>query len=323
MKKIIPVFLCLSLLFAMCMSLSSCFEEKKEVPDPKAKDYENALMLLANCDYAGAKAAFEKLGDYKDAKEYLSKFYYMPVRFDYDLTDKKGTDYVSYNGMNLPISETTMRPDAQAICKFEYDDKGNITKQIMIVNTESDPTVSTYEYTYDSKGNLMTGHYVGHDGYSATYTFKYDEKGNMVEQTYVDESSTYEYFMAYDENGNMIRQETVFGDMNQVLDISYTFDEKGRATKEVCTYPDGSQESVDYAYDQNGNRIKYLFTESDGDQSFYDYTYDANGNVIKEVFTDEDGSVQVVETEYELLYIPCGITEGTDYFFRGFWGERL
>lgn len=323
MKKIISVFLCLSLLFAMCMSLSSCFEEKKEVPDPKAKDYENALMLLANCDYAGAKVAFERLGDYKDAKEYLSKFYYMPVRFDYDLTEKKGTNYVSYNGMNLPISETTMRPDAQAICKFEYDDKGNITKQIMIVNTESDPTVSTYEYTYDSKGNLMTGHYVGHDGYCATYTFKYDEKGNMVEQTYVDESSTYEYFMAYDENGNMIRQETVFGDMNQVLDISYTFDERGRATKEVCTYPDGSQESIDYTYDQNGNRIKYLFTESDGDQSFYDYTYDANGNVIKEVFTDEDGSVQVVETEYELLYIPCGITEGTDYFFRGFWGERL
>lgn len=323
MKKIISVFLCLSLLFAMCMSLSSCFEEKKEVPDPKAKDYENALMLLANCDYAGAKAAFEKLGDYKDAKEYLSKFYYMPVRFDYDLTEKKGTNYVSYNGMNLPISETTMRPDAQAICKFEYDDKGNVTKQIMIVNTESAPTVSTYEYTYDSKGYLMTGHYVGHDGYSATYTFKYDEKGNMVEQTYVDESSTYEYFMAYDENGNMIRQETVFGDMNQVLDISYTFDEEGRTTKEVCTYPDGSQESIDYTYDQNGNRIKYLFTESDGDQSFYDYTYDANGNVIKEVFTDEDGSVQVVETEYELLYIPCGITEGTDYFFRGFWGERL
>ena len=323
MKKIISVFLCLSLLFAMCMSLSSCFEEKKEVPDPKAKDYENALMLLANCDYAGAKAAFERIGDYKDAKEYLSKFYYMPVRFEYDLTEKKGTNYVSYNGMNLPISETTMRPDAQAICKFEYDDKGNITKQIMIVNTESDPTVSTYEYTYDSKGYLMTGHYVGHDGYCATYTFKYDEKGNMVEQTYVDESSTYEYFMAYDENGNMIRQETVFGDMNQVLDISYTFDEEGRATKEVCTYPDGSQESVDYTYDQNGNRIKYLFTESDGDQSFYDYTYDANGNVIKEVFTDEDGSVQVVETEYELLYIPCGITEGTDYFFRGFWGDRL
>jgi YD repeat-containing protein len=323
MKKIISVFLCLSLLFAMCMSLSSCFEEKKETPDPKVKDYENALTLLANCDYTGAKAAFEKLGDYKDAKEYLSKFYYMPVRFDYDLTEKKGTNYVAYNGMNLPIRETTMRPDAQSICNFEYDDKGNITKQIMIVNTESAPEVSTYEYTYDSKGYLMTGHYVGHDGYSATYTFKYDEKGNMVEQIYVDESSTYEYFMAYDENGNMIRQETVFGDMNQVLDISYTFDEEGRTTKEVCTYPDGSQESVDYTYDQNGNRIKYLFTESDGDQSFYDYTYDANGNVIKEVFTDDDGSVQVVETEYKLLYIPCGITEGTDYFFRGLWGDRL
>lgn len=323
MKKMISALLCLALLSATCICFYSCFEKREEMPDPKAKEYENALVLLANCDYAGAKAAFEKLGDYRDAGEYLSKFYYMPVRFEYDLSDKKGANDVAYNGMNLPISETTMRPDAQAISKFEYDDKGNIIKQIMIVNTESEPEVSTYAYTYDSQGHLMTGDYVGYDGYCATYTFKYDEKGNMVEQTYVDEYGTYEYFMAYDENGNMIRQEAVYGDEREVLNISFTFDEKGRAIREVCTYPDGSQESIDYTYDQNGNMIKYLFTEDDGDQSFYDYTYDANGNVIKEVFTDDDGEVQVVETEYELLYIPCGITEGTDYFFRGLWGDRL
>jgi YD repeat-containing protein len=92
--------------------------------------------------------------------------------------------------------------------------------------------------------------------------------------------------------------------------------------KEVCTYEDGSEESLEYSYDTNGNCARIVYTDAYG-ENFYDYTYDEHGNVVKEVFTDSDGNVQYVNTKYELLYIPCGITDGTDYFFRGLWKDRL
>ena len=319
MKKILSIFLCVVLLLAMCASFTSC---NHNTTDPQAQDYENALILLANCDYVGAKAAFEKLGDYRDAREYLSKFYYMPISFEYDLIDRKGTNYVAYNSQNLPISETTMRSDVQAICKFAYDDKGNIIEQTMIKNTDGEPEISRYVYTYDEQGYLLIGTYTGYDGYISSYTYLYDDKGNNIKQIYEDEYDIYEYFMTYDENGNMLSQSMLYNGEMEVINIVKTYNENGMIIKEVCTYYDGSQESLDYYYDANGNCIKNVFTDSSG-ETVYDFTYDEHGNVIKEICTGSDGSVQYVNTTYELVYIPYGITDGTDYFFRGLWSERL
>lgn len=292
------------------------------VSDPKAEEYEKALALLANCDYEGAKEAFEKLGDYRDAKEYLSKFYYMPISFEYDLVDKKGTNDVAYNSQNLPISETTIRSDAQGVSKFAYDDKGNIIEQIMIKNTEGEPEISRYVYTYNENGYLVTANYTGYDGYVASYTFLYDDKGNNVKQIYEDEYNTYEYLMTYDENGNMLSQVLMYNGEVESMHIVATYNESGKVIKEVCTYYDGSQESKDYTYDVNGKCTQVVFTDENG-ENVYEYTYDEHGNVIKEIYTSFDGSVEYVNTKYELVYIPYGITKGTDFFFRGFWAERL
>ena len=323
MKKVISVILCMMLIAATCLAVSSCDIKQGNTPDPKAAEYENALVLLANCDYVGAKAAFEALGDYRDAKEYLSKFYYMPISFEYDLIDKKGTNDVAYNSLNLPISETTIRSDVQAVSKFVYDDKGNIIEQIAIKNTEADPEISRYVYTYNIDGYLASANYTGYDGYVAAYTFWYDDKGNNTKQIYVDGYGTYEYLMTYDENGNMLSQTLVYNGESEVMNIDVTYDNNGMIIKEVCTYEDGSQESLEYSYDANGNCARIVYTDADGEESAYDYTYDEHGNVVKEVFTDSDGNVQYVNTKYELLYIPCGITDGTDYFFRGLWKDRL
>lgn len=290
--------------------------------DTKAVEYERALTLLANCDYEGAKEAFEKLGDYRDAKEYLSKFYYMPISFEYDLVDKKGTNDIAYNSQNLPISEIIIRPDAQGVSKFAYDDKGNIIEQIMIKNTEGEPEISRYVYTYNENGQLITANYTGYDGYVASYTFFYDDKGNNVKQIYEDEYSTYEYLMTYDENGNMLSQVLMYNGEVESMNIVATYNESGKVIREVCTYYDGSQESKDYTYDANGKCTQVVFTDENG-ENVYEYTHDEHGNVIKEIYTSFDGSVQYVNTKYELVYIPYGITEGTDFFFRGFWADRL
>ena len=321
MKKILSGLSCLLLFSLTCFSLCSCTVKCEDTPDPKEKEYENALVLLANCDYVGAKAAFEALGDYRDAKEYLSRFYYMPVSVEYDMTGKKGTNDVAYNSLNLPMSETTIRSDVQAVCKFLYDANGNIIEQIMTNNTEAGPEISNYVYTYDDNGYLLTANYTGYDGYVSSYTFSYDDKGNNIKQIYVDEYATYEYSMTYDENGNMLTQDLVYNGEFEVMNVVLTYD-GGIVIREVCTYDDGSQESLEYGYDANGNCTRTVFTDANG-ENVYDYTYDEHGNVVREVFTGSDGSVQYVNTKYELLYIPCGITDGTDYFFRGLWKDRL
>lgn len=322
MKKIISTIFCIIFSLLTCASLASCAQQAHDTHEPKANRYEYALTLLANCDYEGAKKAFEQLGDYKDAKEYLSKFYYMPISFEYDLIDKKGTNDVAYNSKNLPISETTIRSDVQAVSKFAYDDNGNIIEQTTIKNTAGDPEIYRYVYTYDEKGHLATANYTAHDGYVASYTFFYDDEGNNTKQIYEDEYGVYEYLMTYDENGNMLSQALVYNGEVESMNIVVTYNDSGLIIKEVCTYYDGSQESLDYSYDVDGKCIRVVFTDANG-ENIYDYTYDDHGNVIKEIYTSFNGTVQYVNTKYELVYIPYGITEGTDYFFRGLWSERL
>ena len=324
MKKIISIILCFVLLSAVCMSFSSCFSSCENTPDPKEAEYVGALTLLANCDYVGAKAAFEKLGDYKDSLEYLSKFYYMPVSFEYDLPGKKSTNDVAYNSKNLPISELTIRADAQGGSEFIYDEKGNLIKQIVTKNTEGDPEISYYDYIYDSNGeHRIKANAVFYDGSKVSYTFEYDAKGNIIRQTYEDVTGMYEYLSTYDENGYLIVQEGRYGTESYSCTVSYSFDDKGRVVRELYTYMDDRQESFDYTYDAKGNLVKQVYTDFNGDQNTYDFGYDEHGNVISEVFTDYDGSVYYVKTQYELLYIPCGITDGTEAFFRDFWGDRL
>ena len=324
MKKIVSLLTCLILIFTMSQGLVSCTQNDATGPDHNAQNYEKALVCLANGEYEAAKEIFEKLGDYRDSAEYLSKFYYMPANFVYDLIGKKGSDEVSYDDRNLPKSQAIMRPDAQAIYNYIYDENGNMIKQVVTMNTDDGHVVSIYEYTYDAKNQRIRAEFEMYNGVTGYHAFTYDEDGNLIKQAYEDsQGNSYECFMSYDEKGNKIRSENVSGGVSEVINISYQFDDKGRAIKETWTYPGDFGESSDYTYDANGNKLSEVFTAWDGDQCRYDYTYDENGNVLKEEFTGYDGIKEHVIIEYELKYIPCGITVGTEAFFVEIWAGRL
>ena len=325
MKKIISLLTCLVLIFTMGQGLISCTQNDATGPDLNAQNYEKALVCLANGDYAGAKELFQKLGDYRDSKEYLSNFYYMPVSFEYDLIDKKGTDEIFYDNRNLPNRQVIMRPDAQAIYHYNYDENGNVIEQIAIINTDAGHEVSTYKYTYDANNQRVKAEFEMNSGITGYHAFTYDEKGNIIKQTYEDsQGNVYERAISYDENGNKIRSEEILnGGESEVINISYQFDDKGRVTRETWVYPGDFVEYADYTYDENGNKLTAVLTIGDGEQCRYDYTYDENGNVLKEEFTGYDGVKEHVIIEYELKYIPCGITVGTEVFFVEVWASRL
>jgi YD repeat-containing protein len=293
----------------------------KDLFDPDAKIYNRALELLERGDYEEAKAIFEDLGDYKDSKEHLSKFYYMPTSFEYSLPGKKSTNDITYNSMNLPASEITIREDVYACAEFVYDDNGNIIKQIMINKTAE--TVSEYEYIYDGNGKRIAANFSAADGSRASHAFAYDNEGRLIEENYEDDAYAYNRKITYDQNGNIIKEEYIIDGVTSVYSIDVTLDDAGRVAKEVCTYPDGSLESLEYTYDKNGNCVKKVFTDYDGEKATYDYIYDIYGNVTAEIFTNPDGSIYYIKTKYVLMYVPTGITEGTELFFIDYWATRL
>ncbi len=324
MKKHISLFICFVLMFTMSLGLVSCSNKDESGSDLNAQNYEKALVMLANGDYPGAKEAFEKLGDYRDSEEYLAKFYYMPTSFEYDLIGKKGKDGVSYNNIGLPQSQAIVRPDAQAIYNYFYDENGNITKQHATLNGAEAQDVYLYEYFYNADGLRVRAEFEYPGAITGFQTFTYDENGNLVKRNYEDSTGlVYEYLSEYNEKGQQTRFEIVFNGASDVRTTSYEYDKNGMTVKETTSYQDGFVEIWDYTYDENGNCISAYLTDSDGDHVRYDYTYDEHGNTVKEEYVGYDGIKQYVIIEYKLLYLPCGVTKGTEFFFVELWAGRL
>ena len=326
MKRFILIILCAALFFTTCLSLASCGSDNQTTQsttdkDQNMVDYDEALSLLQEGEYEEAKILFEKLGDYKDAADYLSKFYYMPTAFIYNLHDKAGIYEIVLNENNLPSKEITHRDDMDSVCEFTYNEQGDIIKQATTANGD----LYTYDYTYNPDATINSAIYIGPDGSTLINKYTYDDNGRLILETYEDKNGTilYSCTFLYDDKGNVIAQDIVEGEYSYHLDIEYIYDDNSMLISEICHYGDGVQESLDYTYDENGNVTKKLLTSYDGSQSYYEYTYDTNGNVIREVLTDSQGIEQYVDIEYVLVYIPQGITTPTHLFFEGYWGSIL
>lgn len=339
MKKFLFYLLCVALLGAICLTSVACnipflttpevttpevttpeettpeqTNQEQPVQDQNALDYSQALALLADGDYAGAKSLFEKLDDYADSEEYLSKFYYMPTRFELELVGKICSIDVTYNSNNLPERDIITRNEDVYDCTFVYDENGNILKQIM----NRDGGTYTYEFTYGAQGLPVVAVGVFLDGTQDEHEFTYNEQGKMIRDVYKSGGVViYDCNPIYGENGNVIREEYREIDPPQIIYISYEYDENGQIIQITRDYGDG-QTVVSYTYDDEGYMVKEVYTYDGYYQVIYEYTYDEFGNTIKTVRTEGD-IVEFVETEYKLLYLPLDFTVGSQFFFRQYW----
>lgn len=338
MKRIVSVILCAILLTTACVSLVACNNknqgtensttESQTTPnapeqDQNAIDYVEALRLLEEGKYEESKELFEKLGDYKDSAEYLSKFYYLPAMIYNDIIGKGGSYEYFFNENNLMSKYVVHRDGTDGYCEFFYYENGNIKQQAASINGVK----HTFDYTFNANGQRETAVYKIEGEIIYVQTFTYDEHGRQVVYHVIDiegnllQQITY----SYDDKGNIIKHEYVFdeAEYNYILNIEYIYNDEGTLVKEIYHYNNGSQESLDYTYDVNKNIIKKVLTYSDGAQDVYDYTYDEHGNMVKEVLTNSEGVVQYVEYEYVLLYIPTGLTNATRIFFAEMFEEIL
>ena len=336
MKKTSLIFVSLILILALCLPLASCNckEEPNETtpteattnPNPEdtnAQDYAKALSLIEEGKYEEAKALFEKLGDYKDSAEHLSKFWYLPAWIHNDIIGKGGSYEYFFNENNLISKYVVHRDGMDGYCEFFYYENGDIKTQSAYINGDT----QSFEYTYNANRQRETAIHTINGVVTYYHSFEYDENGNEIVFRIDDvEGNTVQLITrTFDELGNCIRVEYVFDDpdYNYTMDVEHIYNDEGMLVRQVGRYSDGSQESLDFTWDANENMIKKVFTYDNGNQNVCEYTYDEHGNMIKEVLTNYKGVVQYLEYEYVLLYLPTGLTDATVLFFTELFVEQL
>lgn len=115
-----------------------------------------------------------------------------------------------------------------AVCTYKYDENGNCTRY-----QDENGKVSTFKYTYDDAGTILTGPRV-----------EFMPEGALV-------SDTIRYTYTYDANG---RVGNMAGQQTNGKDVSYefTYDEQGNVVNVIHVMPEGD---ITETYRYEGDRL--------------------------------------------------------------------
>lgn len=321
MKRIVTLMLCIAIVCSSAVSLTSC----------KSTDYEKALELIEAGSYAEAKVLLEGLGDYKDAKEYLSRFLYVPTTVTFASEEGTSCREISLNEAQLPELIFWDGNTETDYDEYFYDEHGNIIRRIFV----DSKGIETYEdNTYDENGLLIKEVLTG-PIFNSIYEFSYDENNRLVEQTSSNASgvvASVERF-TYDEHGNLIKDEYEWDDVQIVTEyfydeenrlvkelsrrqfgidtINYTYDSKGNLIRTDFIDLDGDADVLSCIYDENGNKLKHIHTYADGGSYTLEYSYDGNGNIVRREFSSFGVPNETLTIEYTLIYTPFELPEKT------------
>ena len=165
------------------------------------------------------------------------------------------------------LTEWTATISGQIPCtySFLYNEKGLLYKI-----TEKIPTGIFKEYLYDEKGDMVA---VVEDGYIDEYQYSYNSKGELVRlKHYLNEKVQNEDLLLYDERGNKTlfcsfrkeNEEDEDKDNRKVFINSY---KNGRLAKqEILYYENGDKEFL--FFDEQGNIIERQYFEIKPYQGF-------------------------------------------------------
>jgi len=154
--------------------------------------------------------------------------------YEYDSTGRKVKANNHLKGVWV-IGDTTY---------YEYDSKGNLTKEITYTYNGGSYWSSNYDIIVDSK----------------TIEYEYDYKGNMTKEIWSPD---------YDDSIIMIVDSKT---------IEYEYDSKGNKTREITYDKNGVEKSrTEYEYDSKGNKTREItYDKNDVEESrteYYFYNY--------------------------------------------------
>ncbi len=207
---------------------------------------------------------------------------------------------------------------------YEYDSRGNVTKQTEFptVNgsVQAVETIRTYDadsqmiseilpngmettFTYSTKGYLLS-RVIDAGGLQISEEFTYDSSGRVLTNTDARGNTTNNF---YDAQGRLISMTDRDGKLT-----SYEYDSNGNRTR--ITDPTG--EYTVFEYDAFGNRdSEERFDTNDNSLQRKEFTYDNNGNVLSESIIVERNNVPTAITtlfEYNKNGFLIGETDPLD-----------
>lgn len=315
MKKIL---ISLLLAAAMLVTLASC----------SSSNYKKALSLIEAEDYEAAYDLLVELDDYKDSKELLAHFYWVPTV----ITESGATFECTYNEKNLPAK--ILYPDG-SYDEYTYDENANITE--MITHYIYFGATVTVTQEYDEDGNRTKMIYSSSTGYMSTTTYYYNDDLMIAKFVEPDDGTPYSIEFIYDESKILTRQIFSYQDGEEKY-AEFTYDERGNLLEEKTFDLDGAPVVYSYTYDKNNNVLSYSTLYEDGIDMVYQYTYDENNRVIKETYlsegsvfkmtefvydqhgnvishaeTDRQGVKTVTTLSYRLVYLPFDLEDGVTW----------
>lgn len=232
------------------------------------------------------------------------------------------------------------------ITEHTYDQSGILTNTVITVNNDllyryeytytaskkiaskisvsSDGTRDIIdEYDYDDNDRLIRTKTLTGDNGTIMCTYEYNTVGLKSKQElfYNDETTpyyVYEYF--YDANGNILKEECKSKDASGGHTTEYEYDEAGNQIRLLYSYGVGDAKTPDieqsYTYDDKSNVINKKYYSHQTKYYEYDtFVYDDYGNAIKKTHITSSALHEKTETEYKLVYLPCGLTDNIKSYF--------
>ena len=143
----------------------------------------------------------------------------------------------------------TISDQIPCIYSFLYNEKGLLYKI-----TEKIPTGIFKEYLYDEKGDMVA---VVEDGYIDEYQYSYNSKGELVRlKHYLNEKVQNEDLLLYDERGN----KTLFCSFREENEED---EDEDRRKVFINSYKNGHLDKQEILYYENGNK-EFLFFDEQG-----------------------------------------------------------
>ena len=298
-NKILIVTISIFLLVAISIGSYFILGESME-----EKQYKNAKYHIEKGNYAKAVNIIYDLGDYKDCKELLKKFSFLPRYETFEFAEETGSytretkyddsgNIISFtednynqkifaeydNGLKVRETITFKEKNSSTVNLFTYNDENKIIKKDITYSSGNSGFVS---YEYNASGLLIKEVENYDDKFFTEYSYSYDKNKNMIKKEY--NSFVHEY--EYDNNNNLIR-EVVIDTTSSYTDVDeYEYDENNNLIKE--TVSNGSY-IYEYYYDDSDRlTLKIQKERSQIDSPYYEesrttYEYDKYGCLVKEI----------------------------------------
>ena len=208
--------------------------------------------------------------------------------------------YMEYDQMNRLVKKTSYDSDMaeESVITFTYNAFGDM---ISVSTVRNGSLVSSYEWTYDNRGNVLTESVAYGEEDPETTTYEYDKDSRLTKTIYPSTSDLGTVSYSYDYLGNV----TEIKKNGQVVS-KYSYDNLYRETsKKDYTNPGIETSFVEkkttYSDIDRISKIEYV-TNSNAPVESYEYTYDKVGNILTRVRTKGSEQTETRNYEYSGFY---------------------